>query len=128
MRAPTIQDVPWIYEAYKDWPPTPHKGFATFEKVEGWVRRWIHRDDEICLIYEIDGNPVGLITYRQNMMAAVVDNIVVHPDHRRQGYANAMIAELTQHLFDQGALVATFDTLPGPIQDKYPEGVVTAWG
>ncbi len=120
-------DVPFIYEASKDWPPTPQKGWVTFDKVDGWVRRWIAQDDEHCFIREVAGVPVGYITYSVGFMCASVWQICVHPDHRKQGHANAMIAWLTNHLFEQGVLVATFKTLPGPIRDKYPDGVVTAW-
>ena len=123
MRKPTPEDTAWVIEAYADYPPTDKNGgFIAPSDVRNWVRRWIHRDDEKCLV--IDG--VGLITYRQNNYVAVVDQIVVHPDHRRKGHANKMIAHLTKLLFDEGVLVATFDTLPGPIRDKYPTGTVTA--
>lgn len=123
MRPPTIEDVPWIHAAYADWPPTPRRGYATFDKVEKWVQRWIHRDDELCYVEP----GIGLVTYRIGPFSAVIDNIVVHPEHREQGHATAMIEWLTKHLFDEGVLVATFKTLPGPIANKYPEGVVTAW-
>ena len=127
MRKPTPEDTAWIIEAYADYPPTDKNGgFIAPSDVRNWVRRWIHRDDEICLVYEADGVPVGFITYRQNHFAAVVDQIVIRPGSRRKGYANAMIAYLTYLLFKQGVLIATFDTLPGPIRDKYPDGVVTA--
>lgn len=128
MRGPELTDVGWMHEAYADYPPTEKNGgYIDKRDVRDWVRRWRHRDDEVCLVREVDGVGVGFITYRQNYMAAVVDQIVVHPDHRRQGHANAMIQWLTDHLFKQGVLVATFETLPGPIRDKYPDGKVTAW-
>ena len=121
MRPPKYSDIPWITEAYADWhlihgdhPP------VTIEDVKKWVRRWIHRDDEVCLT---DGK--GLITYRIGPYNAVIDNLVVHPDHRGQGVGRALIQGVTEHLFEKGVLVASFKTLPGPIRDKYPEGRVT---
>ena len=127
MREPNIYDVPWLYEASKDWPPTPQKGWVTFDKVDGWVRRWIAQDDEHCRILEVDGEPVGYITYSYGPYVAKVWQIVTHPEHRQKGHANQMIEWLTKELFSKGVLVATFDTLPGPIRNKYPNGEVTAF-
>ena len=78
LRKPVIKDDQFILECYEDWPLTTKVGRITIDKVNGWIRRWIARDDEICLIGEVDGRPVGLILYRVDEEVAIVDNIIVH--------------------------------------------------
>ena len=121
MREPGPEDVKFIFECYRDWPVDPRRGIVTLEKVDRWVRRWTHRDDEHCLI-----NENGLVTFRYNMYAAVIDNLIVHPYVRGRGHSKEIIQYVTDHLFEKGVLVATFDTLPGVVREKYPDGVVTA--
>ena len=124
MRPPVIEDVPFVYECFKDWPPHPQKGWVTFEKVDQWVRRWINRSDEQALIWP----DIGVVHFRTAPFAAVIDGIAVHPDKRRQGHSKTMRADLKKYLYDQGVMVATFKTLPGPIRDRYgEEGVESAW-
>ncbi len=116
-----------MVEAYADYPPTPKNGGLIADTdVRNWVRRWIYRDDEICLVKELSGNPVGFITYRVGPYVGVVDQVIVHPDFRKQGHARAMINEVIQILFDKGVLVATFQTLGGTLQKTFGrDGVVT---
>lgn len=114
LREPRIQDVPFVVECYADWPLTMRTGYITFDKVENWVKRWILRDDEVVWIAETDaGEAVGLIKgryanwpireytpidteypwamafwYLIPKPVAIVDDLIVHPNHRGNGYSD----------------------------------------
>lgn len=122
LRKPTIEDIQFVFECYEDWPLTPKVGQITLDKISNWIRRWINRDDEVCLIGEVNGILVGLILYRINGEEAVVDNIVVHPNERQKGYHN-LIAELAwEKESANGVKVVTFEVVKGPIAVKIREG------
>ena len=126
MRPVEYRDIPWMIEAYKDWHTFSGKEPITEQKVIDYVRRWIYRDDENCLVND-DG--CAFITYRadpEDEAKVIVDNILTHPDHRQQGHAKHLIQELTDYLIGVGFIEASFKTLPGPIRNKYPTGIVRA--
>jgi len=134
VRPVEITDVPFLVECYEDWPPTPERGYATRDKIENWVRRWIYRDDEHCLVFP----GIGLLTYRMGPYKGSdvqlgpyglkIDNIIVHPDKRLQGHSKEIIQEATDYFLDKGFDVAVFDTLPGPIRTRYGvQGMITRW-
>lgn len=112
MRPPVISDYRFVYECFQDW-PLGNKGPITEQKAVDFVRRWMFRDDEQCRIF-VEGEPVGLMSYRPG----VVDNIVVHPDHRGKGYSSKMMALLQTELVARGVTEMTFDAIPGVISDK----------
>ena len=122
LRKPVIKDDQFILECYEDWPPTTKVGRITIDKVSGWIRRWIARDDEICLIGEADGRPVGLILYRVEDKTAIVDNIIVHPDERKKGYHDEIAKLAWEKVSKEGVTVAKFEALKGPITDKITNG------
>jgi len=94
----------------------------TLDRCVSSIRHWVNRDDEKCLVFDVDG-PKGFITYRLGAYAVcVVDNICVHPDHRRMGYGRRMMLELRELLVAQGVVVAEFDSFPSPIADKVLKG------
>ena len=129
-----MRDIPFIFECCKDWPIHKDKGLVTIDKVDKWVQRWTKRGDEQAMVWDH-----GFMSYRLgpyynqgkleiSPYGAVVDMIAVHPDHRNQGHSKVMRSDLKNYMFQQGVLVATFDTLAGPMQDKYGEhGVETAF-
>lgn len=124
MRQVEPGDTQFIYECMKDWPPHPRKGIVTLDKVDMWVRRWINRSDEKARIWP----GIGIMHYRTGPYSAVIDGIAVHPYERRKGHSKRMRAELKQYLAEQGIMVATFKTLPGPMRDQYGEdGVESVW-
>ncbi len=124
LRKPRIEDYTFVYECYQDWPLT-EKGPVTLQKAIDWTRRWIHRTDEICLVAEL-GGPVGLIMYQRGSFpldeACVIHNIVVHPKHRRKGYANRIEKVLKERLVSEGVKCAWFNALPGPIARQTEKG------
>ena len=124
MRPVQNSDAVWLIKAYSDWHEiNPDHLPVTQHDVNKWVLRWQKTSNDEWAF--VNDESTALISYRQNMFACMVDNLVVHPDHRGQGKASKLIKELTQYLFENGALVATFKTLPGPIRERYPDGHVS---
>lgn len=114
MRPPVMSDYQFIVECFADW-PLSDKGPVTIDVAVGWLRRWMFRDDETCLIW--DG--VGLMTYRASPLGVVfVDNIVVHPMERGKGHSKRMMREIQESLRTKGFLGGEFDAIPGPVADK----------
>ena len=119
-----MEDIPFVYECFADWPIHPQRGIVTLDKVDMWVRRWIHRSSEKAMIWP----DIGIMHYQIGQFNVIIDGIAVHPSQRRKGHSKMMRQELKQYLFEQGILVATFKTLPGPMRDQYGEaGVESAW-
>jgi hypothetical protein len=123
LRAATYDDRTWMYEAYKTW-PNP-KDFISEETVYRFLRRWIERGQPTCKVAEADGIPVGLITYQTNLFVCWVYNVLVVPEHRGKGYFKQMAMSVRDDLVAQGVVVAKFQTLPGPIEGRYEDDVVT---
>lgn len=136
LRKPVMADYQFVLECYADWPLTSHTGVITVDKVSQWIRRWIARDDEICLVAEDAEVPVGLILYAilppsdpavlpaapdfvgADERVAKVYNIIVHPNHRQKGYHNQMATMTWERESKNGLDRAIFDTIPGPVRDK----------
>jgi len=125
-----MSDYKFVYEVYGaegrfgtefDY-PLDESGPHTLERAIGSIRIWLRTDrPEQCLILE-QPQPVGLITYRQNQTVATIDNIVVHPLHRRIGHATTMTKFLFNKMVSEGVVVAEFDALPGAYADKVLNG------
>ncbi len=120
LRKPQISDYQFIYETLLDWPLTD-RGPTTLDSAIKWTRRWVHRNDEVCLIAE-ESEPVGLIAYRRSGDEVEIDYLAVHPDHRGQGHANAIQTELHQMLVADGVTVGRFLAIDGPIADQVTRG------
>ena len=128
LRKPIIEDTQFVFECYQDWPLTTKVGVITLYKVDLWVRRWINRNDEICLIGEVDEKPVGLILYRIHGEEVTVDNIVVHPNERQKGYHNDIAALAWEKVSVEGVTVAKFNVVQGPLSDKILQGKLLGKG
>lgn len=141
MRPPEKKDLLWITEAYADWHEVHGDHFPiTVEDVKRFITKWLKNKHEKCLVEP----GIGLVTYRVGPyeshmesktghlkltpFSAIVDNLVIHPNHRNLGWSKKIRQELKQHLFEQGVMAAVFHTLPGPMRDEYGEqGTVTVW-
>ena len=120
LRPVRMSDWQFLVEAYSDW-PISDKGPMLPQKVVENLRYWLNRKGRTCLIAD-DPEPVGMILFRQFFFVAVVDNLIVHPDHRGQGHARAMWESLYDRLTSEGVVAAEFDAIPGAIAAKIEEG------
>jgi len=121
LRAPTMLDHAFILECYEQWPVTETQGPITPYEVKLWIDRWMNRTDEVCLIAEIPAK-VGLVTWRQNLFVAVIDNIVIHPGVQGRGYGKRLMVALQERLVGAGVVVAEFDAIPGRVADMVVAG------
>jgi len=123
LRAPrmTREDIGFVVQCYEDWPDTDRGPVLDYD-ARSWIKMWNRGNVESCLIGEENGNPVGLVTFLQNLFVAVVYEIVVHPSHRGMGNAKRMWVELQDILRTEGVVVCEFDALPGAITDKVLKG------
>ena len=122
LRNPTWLDFGFFKECYSDWVVTESNPPILESHIWNWVSRWIHRNDEICLVGETD-TPVGFVVYRRDEPHKVdVVNICVHPEHREKGHSNAIVKTLRDRLVSDGVTVAHFEAVSGPIADQVERG------
>jgi hypothetical protein len=67
-------------------------------------------------IWEDDGQPVAMaMKSRPLKNSATVSGVYTPPEHRRKGYATALVARLSQHLLDMGySFINLFTDLENP--------------
>ncbi|MDK2982057.1 MAG: [ribosomal protein S18]-alanine N-acetyltransferase [Chloroflexota bacterium] len=69
-----------------------------FSPADAWsaadFKQWLNTNPYFCVAAEIDGQLVGAIFGRIQRYRLNVGSCAIHPDHRRQGVAAALLAEL----------------------------------
>ena len=120
LRPADYDDCEFIADAFKQWPRTP-RGRVFPVDVRNWVNKY-NRGDEVGLVGEVDGQPVGFVVYASNLFVARVGSIVVHPDHQGRGYSSAMLRLVHHRLMSEGVVVIEFEAIPGVIADKTLKG------
>lgn len=121
LRPVSMSDHRFIFECNKDWPVTD-RGPVTEDAVIRWIRRWMYRDGEVCLVATEDSIPVGYICYRLGFCCCKVDYLIVHPHHRGNGRSSEIVRMLRDKLVGEGVVVAEFDALPGVISQQIEGG------
>jgi ribosomal-protein-alanine N-acetyltransferase len=96
IRKMTLEDVPAvIYLDRKSFSlPWPERSFR-FEVTENPASR--------CWVADLDGNIVGMIVVWLIVDEAHVATIATHPDYRRQGIAQRLLAHALRQLLEEGA-------------------------
>lgn len=72
--------------------------------VDGMIDRWLHEAGRAAFVWEVDGRSVsftGSGSPTPNGMR--IGPVYTPPGDRRQGYAGALVAAVSQHLLDQGS-------------------------
>jgi ribosomal protein S18 acetylase RimI-like enzyme len=67
------------------------------------LRRAVEEGPAIVLVAEVQGRVVGSIIGTFDGWRGNIYRLAVHPDHRRQGVACALVAEVEKRLAQQGA-------------------------
>jgi hypothetical protein len=147
LRRPTVNDIEWIHECYElnNWPRTNRTGIITLEQVNTWVKKWLNGVNRSCWVgVKTDTQePVGFILghfenwpvrtfepedteyvwamafpYLIPEPTAVVDNIIVHPDHQGNGYSHE-IAYLAWEKTPPEITRSEFSAMPDTIYAAY---------
>ena len=74
------------------------------------VQGWIERDT--YFVIEVDGSIVAALGCEDRHGTLHLVHLVTHPDHRRRGYARALMEKAEAHARDIGAVKLWFDTAP----------------
>lgn len=94
-----------------------HRAMSSAEGVE-WVR---NRHAESALhVWEVDGEIVTMTgTGRRSRSGITVNAVYTPPEHRRKGYASALVAAVSQYELDSGrAFVALYTDLSNPTSNR----------
>ncbi len=108
-------------------------------RLAGWNQRrevWrqlLRLEPDGCFVAMRDGQPVGTVTtttYGQAL--AWIGMMLVHPKHRRQGIATALMRRALGHLRDSGVQCMRLDATPAgqPLYERLgfvPEWRITRW-
>jgi GNAT superfamily N-acetyltransferase len=80
----------------------------TFTAREGWdianggFEMHLSHDPHGCFVAEVDGRVAGMITSTRYRSSAFVGNLIVEPEHRRQGIGQMMMCHAMQRVRDAG--------------------------
>lgn len=78
---------------------------AEEERLERSVRHYLNGDTKHrrLVVWEVDGEPVSMAGYSGPTPHGIrISAVYTPPDQRRQGYASACVAALSQHLLERG--------------------------
>ena len=85
---------------------------------EGWdattelFQLHLAHDPEGCFIAECDGDRAGMITTTRYARTAWIGNLIVLPDHRRQGIGERLMTHAMTHLSRQGVRTVRLEADP----------------
>lgn len=89
---------------------------------EGWdptaelFETCLAHDPEGCFIAEAGGQPVGLVTTTCYARSAWVGNLIVLPEHRRQGIGQQLMTHAMSHLSERGVQTIRLEADPPGIE------------
>jgi len=85
-------------------------------RIEG-ARRWI--DEGNVRLWDVGGEVVHLTGMRPPSFGVVrIGPVYTPPEHRGQGYAQAMVADVAQHLLDAGHRVCLYTDRDNPVSNR----------
>jgi predicted GNAT family acetyltransferase len=80
-------------------------------------------------LWVVNGTTVAMAAaVRSSSVAATVGQVYTPPEHRGQGYASALVAQLSQHLLDRGApRCLLFTDAANPTSNKIYQRIGYQW-
>lgn len=88
---------------------TSREGWATHPD---WFRLYLRYDPQGCLIAEIDGRPVGMVTSTRYVDAGWIGNLIVPPENRRCGIGYRLTSSALERLTAAGIRTVRLEADP----------------
>ena len=104
IRSATINDAALLAAWWNDGAVMAHAGFpkgigTTVSQVIDQIKRYT--DEDQCLIIELDGTPIGEMSYgKEGDGIAGIGIKICNPEHQEKGYGKILLSMLISSLFD----------------------------
>ena len=98
IRACRLEDIEGVLELWRQADATP-----SLTDTPDDLRRAIDESPAHVLLAEVGGHVIGSIIGTFDGWRGNIYRLAVHPDHRRQGVARALLGEVEKRLAEQGA-------------------------
>jgi ribosomal protein S18 acetylase RimI-like enzyme len=98
IRACRLEDIEAVLELWRQAEATP----GVTDSVDD-LRRAVANSPADVLLAEVEGRVIGSIIGTFDGWRGNIYRLAVHPDHRRQGIARALVSEVEKRLAERGA-------------------------
>jgi len=78
----------------------------------GWIHAHVAHDPSGCFVAEIDGEPAGMVTTTAFERTGWIGNLIVTPDHRRDGVGTRLMEHALERLRAAGLGTVRIDADP----------------
>ena len=101
IRLVTIDDYDAIYELWNAVEQSRRALNPVDDSREG-IARYLKRNPNTCFAADMDGRIIGVILTGHDGRRAIVHHLCVHPEYRRMGIADKLVAKAEEALKEEG--------------------------